>query len=186
MWLWVLSCRSIVLTGSILSPPYPPVPLLLGAFSFASYWIVTKCWLMNESSACHFPFADSIFKVKTAGYIKEKKSPEISILLITLWFSWVLSSRYSFIFNYLSCSIHQWILKDIYNEILYQCIQLDMCLCWNRDCCCMDSNQDKMTAYYKYVWLVINYSQRNNLAGVITSSGFLINWKLESVKLVDH
>ena len=50
----------------------------------------------------------------------------------------------------------------------------------------MDSYQDKMTAYYKYVWLVINYSQRNSLAGVITSSGFLINCKLESVKLVDH
>ena len=49
----------------------------------------------------------------------------------------------------------------------------------------MDSYQDKMTAYYNYVWLVINYSQRNSLAGVITS-GFLINCKLESVKLVDH
>ena len=44
----------------------------------------------------------------------------------------------------------------------------------------MDSDQDKMTAYYKYVWLVITinvsyYSQRNSLAEVITSSGFLIN-----------
>ena len=59
--------------GRFSAPPYPPVPLLLGAFSFACYWIVAKGWLVNESSACHFPSANSIFKVKAAGYIKNKK-----------------------------------------------------------------------------------------------------------------
>ena len=55
--------------------------------------------------------------------------------------------------------MRQWTPKDICNEILYQCIQLDKFHCWNRDCRCMDSVQDKMTAYYKYLRLVIIYSQ---------------------------
>ena len=48
-------------------PPHPPVPLLPGVFSVAFCWIVTKCWLINESCASPFPSADSIFKVKAAS-----------------------------------------------------------------------------------------------------------------------
>ena len=70
---------------------------------------------------------------------------------------------YSFAFNYLYRSVRQWTLKDIYNEILYQCIQLDMCHCWNKDCYYKDSVQDKMTAYYKYPWLGITHPQRNTV-----------------------
>ena len=136
--------------GRFSAPPYPPVPLLLGAFSAACFWIIAKCWLVNESSACHFPSANSIFKVKAAGYIKNKKRkrkkkwnchpPEYPMVTF--------GPLYSFAFNYLYRSMRQWTLKDIYNEIHYQCIQLDMCLCWNRDCCRMDSDQDKMNSYY--------------------------------------
>ena len=67
-------CRPAVsLSGSILHPPYPPVPLLLGAFSVAYCWIVTKCRLVNESCACHFPSTNSIFKVKAASWWERKR-----------------------------------------------------------------------------------------------------------------
>ena len=82
-----MSCW-IAFAGSILSLPYPPIPLLLGAFSVACCWIVTKCWLVNESCACPFPYTDSIFKVKAAGYINKNKNfhpSEYSMIIMRYW-----------------------------------------------------------------------------------------------------
>ena len=136
----------------------------------------------------HPPIPSS--KSKLQATIKKKKKEERKkkefIPQNTLWLHSVLSQLYSFVLNYFYRSMCQWTLKDICNEILYRCIQLDKFHCWNRDCCCMDSVQDKITAYYKYLWLVIIYSQRARLARAITSLGFLIKWRPESVTLVDH
>ena len=63
----------IVFAGSILSPPYPPVPLLLGAFPVACCWIVTKCWLVNESCAFHFPSPIPSSKSRLQAGEKERR-----------------------------------------------------------------------------------------------------------------
>lgn len=69
----VLSSRRNAFVGSVLGSSYPPVPLLLSAFSTAGCWIVTKCWLVIKSCACLFPAADSIFEVEAASYVKIQK-----------------------------------------------------------------------------------------------------------------
>ena len=105
----------------------------------------------------HPPIPSS--KSKLQATIEKKKNTEFFIPQNTLWLHLVLSLIYRFVLNYFYCSMRQWTLKDICNEILYRCIQHDKFHCWNKDCCCMDSVQDKRTAYYKCLWLVIIYSK---------------------------
>ena len=69
----MLSSRGQAFVGSVLGSSYPPVPLLLSAFSTAGCWIITKCWLVIKSCACLFPAADSIFEVKAASCVKIQK-----------------------------------------------------------------------------------------------------------------
>ena len=75
-----------------------------------------------------------------------KKKEEMFISRNTLWLSFdVVNSLLQFCM-YLYCSMRQWTLKDIYNEILYRCIQLDKCHCCNRNCCCRDSVRNKINS----------------------------------------
>ena len=122
-------------------------------------------WMKALPVISHSPIPSSKSKLQaTLKTKKEKeKKPRNCHPQNILWLHSELSPLYSFVFNYHYRSMHQWFLKDIYNEIRYQCIQLDKCHCWNRDCCCMDSDQEKITAYYKYPCLVITYSQRNTV-----------------------
>ena len=73
----------------------------------------------------------------------EKEKKENVYMLNTIWLSFDIKNSTSQLCTYISCSMRQWTLKNIYNEILYQCIQLDKCHCWNREFCCMDSDQEK-------------------------------------------
>ena len=114
------------------------------------------CWMKAVPVISH----PSIPSSKSRLQASEKEKKANVYMLNTIWLSFDIKS---------SSSMRQWTLKNIYNEILYQCIQLDKCHCWNRDYCCMDSDQEKMTAYYKYPWLVTTYSQRNT---------FLLEWWL--------
>ena len=55
-----------------------------------------------------------------------------------------IGSTLQFVLNYFYCSMHQWTLKDICNEIFYRCIQLDKCHRCNKDCCRKDPVRKKM------------------------------------------
>ena len=123
-------------------------------------------WLMKALPVIsHSPIPSSKSKLQATSKTKKEKEkkPRNCHPQNILWLHSELSPLYSFVFNYHYRSMHQWTLKDIYNEILYQCIQLDKCHCWNRDYCCMDSDQEKITYYYLYPWLVLTYSQRNTV-----------------------
>ena len=136
----------------------PELSFSLGRFSAPPIHQSPCCWALSLPRAAglspnvgclmkalpvisHPPIPSS--KSKLQATLKTKKGKEKKKRNChpqnILWLHSVLSPLYSFVFNYLYRSMHQWTLKDIYNEILYQCIQLDKCHCWNRDYCCMDS-----------------------------------------------
>ena len=94
-------------------------------------------WMKALPVFSHPPFPSSKSKLRATLKKKRRNFNTSSWILFDYHSVWI--PLYSFVFDYLSCSIQQWILKDIYIEIFYQCIQLDMCRCWNMDCCCRES-----------------------------------------------
>ena len=88
------------------------------------------CWMKAVPVISH----PSIPSSKSRLQASEKEKKANVYMLNTIWLSFDIKS---------SSSMRQWTLKNIYNEILYQCIQLDKCHCWNREFCCMYSDQEK-------------------------------------------
>ena len=80
-----------------------------------------------------------------------KKEEEMFIPLNALWLSFDIINSTSQLCAYLYCSMRQWTLKDICNEILYLCIQLDKCHCCNGDCYRRDSVKDNRECVLKIV-----------------------------------
>ena len=97
------------------------------------------CWMKAVPVISH----PSIPSSKSRLQASEKEKKANVYMLNTIWFSFDIKSSTSQLCTYISCSMRQWTLKNIYNEILYQCIQLDKCHCWNREFCCMYSDQEK-------------------------------------------
>ena len=97
-------------------------------------------WWMKAVPVISHP---SIPSSKSRLQASEKEKKANVYMLNTIWLSFDIKSSTSQLCTYISCSMRQWTLKNIYNEILYQCIQLDKCHCWNREFCCMDSDQEK-------------------------------------------
>jgi len=107
----------------------------------ADLWIELQVWLwlLRGQSSWHIKSS-----VKDEWTVTDRViiNPVMRILKkrATTSCSWGLH-HFLHLFTYLSCKKVPWILLDIYNETLSQCILLDKCHCWNTGCWYKDSAQ---------------------------------------------
>ena len=102
------------------------------------------CWMKAVPVISHPPIPSSKSRLQASE--KEKRGSVYPAEYSTTIIRCRKSRFRKFVFNYFYCSMRRWTLKDIYNEILYRCIQLDKCHCYNRNCCCRDSVRNKINS----------------------------------------
>ena len=136
--------------GRFSAPPLSTSPLAAGRFLCC---VLLDChqMLVGEWKLClSFPIHRFHLQSQDCKLVR-KKEEEMFIPLNALWLSFDIINFTSQLCAYLYCSMRQWTLKDICNEILYLCIQLDKCHCCNRDCYRRDSVKDNRDCVLKIV-----------------------------------
>ena len=147
---WGKSASGGCFPGSALSfgrssaPPIHQFPCCLALSLLRAFGLSPNVgWLSKAVPVLSHPPIPSS-KSKLQATLKTKKGKKTDIFIPQNMVTFRIGSTLQFVLNYFYCSMHQWTLKDICNEILYRCIQLDKCHRCNRDCCRKDPVRKKM------------------------------------------